>query len=207
MYNKDACDVWKRSLLSFVGTGAVLLGLSGCALPPQKIDLNQNAPAMSGQVAKARNALIRVVDNRDVAEMDLGHRGGPKPDEAVLNASVSVRQALTIKLKQSLEALGFGLGSPADEIKVQLDIDRFQHRCNSPVVTDCTLEISLRIEVVDGPTTFSKGFNVKESRTVLVAPGEQLNEDWINQVMDRLWQHMFANPGLRTALGVATNQQ
>ncbi len=196
------CNHRRRSWLALSLANVLMAGLSGCALPPQKIDLNQNATAMSGQVNQSRNALIRVVDKRDLSEMSLGHRGGPKPEEALLNASVSVRQALTIKLKQSLEAMGFGLGSPSEEIKVQLDIDRFQHSCNSPVVTDCTLDIGLRIEVVDGPTTFSKGFGVKESRTVLVAPGEQLNEDWINEVMDRLWQHMFGNPDLRAALGV-----
>ena len=183
-------------------TAIVLAGLGGCALAPQKIDLNQNATAMSGQTPTPRNALIRVVDQRDGGEMSLGHRGGPKPEEALLNASVSVRQALTIKLKQSLEAMGFGLGSPTDEIKVQLDIDRFQHSCNSPVVTECALDIGLRMEIVDGATTFSKGFSVTESRTVLVAPGEQLNEEWINAVMDRLWQHMFSNLDLRAALGV-----
>jgi len=192
----------KNRLWVSMVTAALLSGVSGCALSPQKIDLNQNATAMSGQLSQPRNALIRVVDQRETGEMSLGHRGGPKPEEALLNASVSVRQALMIKLKQSLEAVGFGMGTPQDEVKVQLDIDRFQHRCNSPVVTDCVLEIGLRMEISEGRNTFSKGFSVKESRTVLVAPGEQLNEDWINEVMDRLWQHMFADPELRAALGL-----
>ncbi|MFL0805750.1 MAG: YajG family lipoprotein [Oceanobacter sp.] len=191
-----------HKLQTGVLAAVMLAGLGGCALAPQKIDLNQNATAMSGQISAPRNALIRVVDQRDGGEMSLGHRGGPKPEEALLNASVSVRQALTIKLKQSLEALGFGLGTPQDEVKVQLDIDRFAHACNSPVVTECSLDIGLRLEVSAGRNTFSKGFSVRESRTVLVAPGEQLNEEWINEVLNRLWQHMFKDPELRVALGL-----
>lgn len=195
--------------ISRAGLALAIIVASGCALAPQEVSLNQQAPALTGQVQQARNALIRVVDKRGVDDMNLGHRGGPKPEDSLINATVSVRQALTVKLKESLEVMGFGQQSAQEALaqgtlKVQLDINTFQHRCNeAPVVTECALDIGLRMTVVDGDTEFGKGFRSNESRTVLVAPGAELNQRWINDVLDRLWQHMFSDPELRNVLGMA----
>ena len=182
--------------------------LQGCTLAPQIIQLNTDAEVQRGELATKRNALVRVVDQRDLtghknAGTLLGYRGGKDPLQSPLLASDSIQASFTERLSATMRQLGFGAGSSADPIKVQLDIVQLEYQCNDgPVVTKCGIDVELSLKVINQNTTFTKSFSANQQRTVVGPPAGDYNQIWVNQMLDKLWTRMFGNQELRKTLGV-----
>ena len=187
---------------------ALTLSLSGCVLAPQVIQLNQEATVTAGQLSLSRDALVRVVDDREIdgrqpKPNELGSRGGRLAENSPLNSENSLKDVLTMRMQNSLTQLGFGAASPLEPLKLQLSVKEFSYGCNDGMmVNDCSVRMRFELTVIDGATTFTKPYGANESRRVATAPVKEYNEKWVNEVLDRLWQYMFNDDELRAALGV-----
>lgn len=194
-------NVMKKTFRASALAAMASLALTGCVLAPQTIELNDGPEVMAGQ-APNRDALVRVVDKRSKSPDWIGHRGGRAPENSPLLVNERLDVLLTRKLQASLRQLGFGQGAlPA--IKVQMDIEQFLYQCNEGViVNECGLEIELAVTVLKEEGRFAKPFRLRQSRELAVSPVQDYNQQWVNEALDSLWQHIFTDAELRRALGI-----
>lgn len=192
-----------KAMLKAGVLACAVAALSGCVLAPQTISLNDSASVAAGTPIVQRDALVRVVDQRDMGWDVLGHRGGRAPENSPLLSSEPVRDTLTRRMQGSLKALGFGESSPVEPLRVQLDIQQFDFACNEGViVNECSVNINLMVTVLDGGNTFTKPYKVFETRSLAASPVAEYNQKWVNEVLDKLWAHMFRDQELLAALQV-----
>jgi uncharacterized lipoprotein len=191
----------KKTLVGLGVTSAIIV-LQGCALSPQIIALDTSSNLQVIEPVSGRTALVRVQDKREFSDR-LGNRGGAVPEEALLIAQPNLQQALTDKVQASLQTFGFGGNSPLEPVKVEIIVNEFQYQCNEgDWVNQCQLDIELRLNIDNAGKTFSQPFKLNEERSVTIAPQTEYNTLWINQSIDKLWQHMFTKPQVMNALGV-----
>lgn len=183
--------------------GGLALVLSGCVLAPQTISLSEQVE-VQGHTSEQRDALVRVIDNRqDVEEHTLGHRGGRAPDLSPVSAEKPLSRTLTVRLQDSLTALGFGAESGLEPVKVQLEIETFSYHCNeSVIVNECGMEMRFLVTVINDGRTFKKPYGIKEVRSLAASPVAEYNEQWVNEVLDKVWLYMFDDEELKEALSV-----
>ncbi len=188
-----------RSLL----LSCLALVLSGCVLAPQTISLSEQVE-VQGTTSEQRDALVRVVDNREGTDDNaLGHRGGRAPDLSPVLSHKPLSRTLTSRMQESLTSLGFGADSGLEPIKVQLEVDTFSYRCNeSIIVNECGIEMRFSITVINDGRTFKKPYGIKEVRSLAASPVAEYNEQWINEVLNKVWRYMFDDAELKEALGV-----
>lgn len=185
-----------------LGVTSALAVMQGCALSPQVISLDTNSNLHVMEPVSGRTALVRVLDEREFSDR-LGNRGGAVPEQALLIAQPSLQQALTDKMQASLETFGFGGSSPLPPVKVEMVVNEFQYLCNEgDWVNQCQLDIELRLNIDNAGKVFSQPFKLNEKRSVTIAPQTEYNTLWINQSIDKLWQHMFTKPQVMSALGI-----
>lgn len=197
----------RNSVLNAVVSIGMVVGLSGCVLAPQTIQLNESFDIEASEANSGRGALIRVVDKRSGVDMDvkesIGNRGGRLAENSPLFAQDELSVVLTRRLQNGMTQLGFGTSSSLDPIKLELVVNRFHYGCNDGIlVTACDVSMNFDITVIDGDTTFTKPYGLTESRRVAAAPVKEYNEEWVNSVLDRLWKFIFDDEELRKHLGV-----
>lgn len=189
-----------RKLLT---AGVVTLLLSGCVLAPQTIELNTVYELETSQISPQRDALVRVIDQRQLAGDMLGTRGGRLPENSPLFAQQELSVVITSRLQNSLSQLGFGGASPLEPVKVQMDINQFEFRCNEGIiVNECGVTAALQLTVISDTQRFTKPYSVTESRGLAASPNEAYNQKWVNEVLDKLWRYIFSDQQFRDALGV-----
>lgn len=201
--NKTSLIKAKLGNSSIFTLAAVLaLATSGCSLSPQIIPLQTASPLTTTHAPLDRSALVRVRDLR--ADTDqLGHRGGPHPEQAPLLSKPSLQQALSAKMQASLQQLGFGGASPLTPVKVDLAIEKFNYQCNQGWwVNQCQIIMAVNLTINDGDKTYSQPFSLNQQRGVVTSPVGGYNAEWINGTIDELWLHMLSQPQVQVALGV-----
>lgn len=183
-------------------TTVISLGLGGCVLAPQTIQLNEHTE-VAGKAVESRAAMVRVLDQRDVQKDFIGTRGGRSPKDSPVLSEQPLEEVLTKRLQSTLEQLGFGAENDADPLKVQLDVQNFKYQCNeSLVANDCSIEMRFLITVINGNVTFKKPYGSSEMRSLAASPIEEYNQKWLNEVLDKVWQYMFSDPELKQVIGV-----
>ncbi|MFT7409532.1 MAG: putative lipoprotein [Oleispira sp.] len=182
-------------------TVAMLL-TTGCALSPQIINLQTNSPLETNSTQVGRSALVRVRDLRDETEQ-LGSRGGSQPDSAPVLSKPNLQKALQEKMQNSLQQLGFGGDSSVEPLKVDLAIEQFDYQCNQGIwVNECELSMTMRLSIDNETLKFSQPFTLNETRSVIAAPRSGYNQTWINQSIDKFWQHMMNQEKVKESLGI-----
>jgi uncharacterized lipoprotein len=188
-------------LLASSLTVALLL-TTGCALSPQIINLQTSSPLGASATQVGRSALVRVRDLRDETEQ-LGSRGGSQPESAPLISKPNLQQALQAKMQNSLQQLGFGGDSSVEPLKVDLAIEQFDYQCNQGLwVNECELSMTMRLSIDNETLKFSQPFSLNETRSVIAAPRSGYNQTWINQSIDKFWQHMMNQEKVKDSLGI-----
>jgi uncharacterized lipoprotein len=181
---------------------ATILLTTGCALSPQIINLQTNSPLEINSTQVGRSALVRVRDLRDETEQ-LGSRGGSQPESAPLLSKPNLQKALQEKMQNSLQQLGFGGDSAVEPLKVDLAIEQFDYQCNQGMwVNECELSMTMRLSIDNETLKFSQPFTLNETRSVIAAPRSGYNQTWINQSIDKFWQHMMNQEKVKESLGI-----
>ncbi|HBS41984.1 MAG TPA: hypothetical protein DEA26_04840 [Oceanospirillales bacterium] len=193
-----------RNLFPLGLMAALTMILSGCVLAPQVIELDDTAAVAPPAESVSRGALVRVVDKRQVSEPDvIGLRGGRAAERSPLKAQDSLERVLTSKMQASLTQLGFGGNSPLAPLKVQLTVNQFDYLCNDGMwVNDCSMKVNMELNVIDGDKTFRKPFGASETRRVATAPVADYNQEWVNAMLENIWERMFSDPEFRAFVGV-----
>jgi uncharacterized lipoprotein len=191
----------KLPLLASSLTVTMLL-TTGCALSPQIINLQTSSPLETNSTQVGRSALVRVRDLRDETEQ-LGSRGGSQPESAPLISKPNLQKALQEKMQNSLQQLGFGGDTAVEPLKVDLAIEQFDYQCNEGLwVNECELSMTMRLSIDNETLKFSQPFSLNETRSVIAAPRSGYNQTWINQSIDKFWQHMMNQEKVKDSLGI-----
>lgn len=181
---------------------SLALALAGCVMAPQTISLSEQID-LDGKTAQKRDALVRVIDQRQVSKALLGNRGGRSPEKSPVFSKAPLEQTLTKKLQNSLAGLGFGQNSEQEPVKVQMDIQVFKFSCNKGfVVNECSISMRFLVTVIDGNTTFKKPYGINEMRSVAASPIAEYNEKWMNEALDRVWSYMLEDKDLKSVLAI-----
>lgn len=191
-----------RKLLLVALLGAMVMPLTGCVLAPQTIRLNEEVVQDNGPRLD-RDALVRVVDERDLGIDVIGNRGGRAPEYSPVLSDKPLADVLTTRMQATLAGLGFGGNSTKDPLKVQLAVEKFEYHCNKGfIVNECGMEMRFQVTVIDGDKTFTKPYGINEMRSLAASPVAEYNQKWVNDVLERLWLFMFNDKELKQALGV-----
>lgn len=191
----------KKTLITLAISSTMVL-TSGCALSPQLINLQTESSLDGAAASLGRTALVRVRDLRENTDR-LGTRGGARPEQALLLSKPNLKDALTAKMQNTLQQLGFGGVSPLQPVKVDLAVETFNYQCNEGNwVNQCDLLIKVNLTIINEGATFSQPFNIKQQRSVVTAPRAGFNEEWVNSALNELWSHMMTRPQVISALGV-----
>lgn len=170
--------------------------ISGCALAPQVISLTEQQSSHFSAITSSRTALIRVNDTR--ADKHLGYRGGWDSKQSPLIAEPGLEQQLTKRLQTTFAELGFGGSSEQVPVKFELLVKTFDYQCNEGIwVSNCQLKMDFVAKLGSG---YSKAFGLNQHRSVVSSPRAEYNQEWINQALDEVWQHIFSNQALLDAL-------
>ena len=191
----------QKTVLTLAIGSAMVLN-SGCALSPQMINLQTESQLEISEAQVGRSALVRVRDLRETTDQ-LGTRGGTDPQDSPLLSKPNLQQALQTKMQNSLEQLGFGGASPLEPVKVDLAIEEFNYQCNESFwVNQCQLAMTMRLTIDNEAQKFSQPFTLNEERSVVAAPRQGYNEEWINKSIDKFWNHMMKQPKVQEGLGI-----
>ena len=88
-------------------------------------------------------------------------------------------------------------------LKVQLTVNQFDYLCNDGMwVNDCSMKVNMELNVIDGDKTFRKPFGASETRRVATAPVADYNQEWVNAMLENIWERMFSDPEFRAFVGV-----
>ncbi|MCD8521211.1 MAG: YajG family lipoprotein [Saccharospirillaceae bacterium] len=193
----------RKLVIASLLTGTMAACLSGCVLAPQTIALNESVSVPGGMPAIQRDALVRVVDEREQGADVLGHRGGRAPENSPLLSDKPLTDVLTARMQDSLKSLGFGAASPIDPVRVQLTVEEFSYRCNEgAIVNECGMTMRFKITVMDNGKTFTKPYSASATRSLAASPATEYNQKWVNEVLDSVWERMFSDAELRQALNI-----
>ena len=188
--------------LMLVVAGLATLLLSGCVLAPQTISLAEQVD-VNALGSPGRDALVRVVDERQVGFDVLGHRGGRAPEQSPLLADKPLTQALTARMQNTLASLGFGGNGLQEPLRVQLTVEEFLYQCNEGIiVNECSISMRFQVTVTDGEKTFTKPYGINEMRSLATSPVQEYSQRWVNDALGRLWSYMFNDDELKRSLGV-----
>lgn len=194
-------NLFKNQTLLISGI-ALILSSTGCSLSPQIINLETSSPLDVVSTVTDRSALVRIRDLREETDR-VGYRGGAKPQQAPVLTEPTLQVALTKKMQESLEQLGFGGGSMSVPVKVDLAVNTLNYQCNEGTwVNQCELDIDFSLTILNKESTFSQPFKLHQSRSVMTAPRLGYNEEWINEAINDLWSHMMSQAKVKEALGV-----
>jgi uncharacterized lipoprotein len=106
-------------------------------------------------------------------------------------------------MQNSLQQLGFGGDSSVEPLKVDLAIEQFDYQCNEGMwVNECELSMTMRLSIDNETRKFSQPFTLNETRSVIAAPRSGYNQTWINQSIDKFWQHMMSQERVKESLGI-----
>lgn len=184
----------------------IALILSGCASQAQVIKLTQQPSVSMQAIISDQPALVKVVDHRSLSSHTLGYRSNKPRKSSAVNIKQSLAKILTTRLQESLTQLGFGGDDHANALRLQLTIDEFRYQCKQSLMSECTINMSFLIEVMDDYSSFKKPYSFSEKRTLVAPPVQEYNQQWINDALERFWRNIFNDKQLLRRLARGSQQ-
>lgn len=180
--------------------------LQGCSLQSQLINLSESPGFNTHVITENQAALVKVEDNRGTSQRIIGYRANKQSEQSALNINEPLSAVLTKRMQKTLSNLGFGGEDMADAIRVKLSIEKFNYHCKQTLITDCEINMSFIVEVLDESSSFKKPYRRSEKRSLATPPVKEYNQQWINKALDTLWQDMFNDKQLLKRLARNTTQ-
>jgi uncharacterized lipoprotein len=182
-----------RPALAFL---ALLLGLAGCALSPQVVELNPVVTAADTVPAASGAALaLQVVDTRgsDI----IGHRGGVYSSTATISTAEDVTVPIRRTLADALTAAGYRVVEDDSTPALRVEIARLDYTVREEKLTrTITTVAGLNAVYSKGNRTYTNSYTVTRNTEVLTAPGAAKNAELINATLKAAFQRLLGDSQL-----------
>jgi uncharacterized lipoprotein len=182
-----------RPALAFL---ALLLGLAGCALSPQVVELNPVVTAADTVPAASGAALaLQVVDTRGSGI--IGHRGGVYSSTATISTAEDVTVPIRRTLADALTAAGYRVVEDDSTPALRVEIARLDYTVREEKLTrTITTVAGLNAVYSKGNRTYTNSYTVTRNTEVLTAPGAAKNAELINATLKAAFQRLLGDSQL-----------
>jgi uncharacterized lipoprotein len=175
---------------------ALLLGLAGCALSPQVVDINPVVKAADTVPAASGAALaLQVVDTRGSSV--IGHRGGVYSRTATISTAEDVTGSIRRSLTAALTAAGYRVVEDDTTPALRVEIARLDYTVREGKLTRIITTVA-RLNAVysKGNKTYTNSYTVTRNTEVLTAPGAVRNAELINSTLTAAFQRLLGDSQL-----------
>ncbi len=177
--------------------------LAACStVPPQSVTLYPQAKAPTGNVGKGKTVAFKVVDAR--ADKVVGFRNTDGSRTAPITVAGDLAQAVGESAGRVLSELGFKPvaykeGAP---LSLVIIIKELGYSAQGATVTrKISAKCVLSAKVVNGPGHWEGSFPVSQEREMVMAPDENANARFINDVLSESLSLMMSDPEMVQYLG------
>lgn len=174
----------------------LLLGMAGCALSPQVVELNpvltaaDTVPAASGAVLA-----LQVVDTRGSGV--IGTRGGVYSSTATISTAEDVIGPIRRTLTNELTAAGYRVVEDESAPALRVEIARLDYTVREEKLTrTITTVAGLNAVYSKGNRTYTNSYTVTRNTEVLTAPGAAKNAELINATLAAAFQRLLGDSQL-----------
>lgn len=175
---------------------ALLLGLAGCALSPQVVELNPAVTAADTVPAASGTALaLHVVDTRGSGI--IGHRGGVYSSTATISTAEDATVPIRRTLADALTAAGYRVVEDDSAPALRVEIARLDYTVREEKLTrTITTVAGLNAVYSKGNRTYTNSYTVTRNTEVLTAPGAAKNAELINATLKAAFQRLLGDSQL-----------
>ncbi len=173
-----------------------LLGLGGCALSPQTVDLSPQAELKATTPINRQAIQLQALDARP--SVIVGSRGGVYAESSLIRTDLELPAQLRAAAAAALSLKGFDASAERQPLSLRLYLDELSYRVPAgDYVTQVDLASTLRIvaERSDGQR-FQGRYRATEQLRVAKAPSSGRNEELLNQVISAALTRAFDDPRL-----------
>ena len=172
---------------------ALLLGLAGCALSPQVVDINPVVTAADTVPATSGAALaLQVVDTRSSSV--IGHRGGVYSSTATISTAQDLTGPIRRTLADALTAAGYRVVGDDSAPALRVEIARLDYTVREEKLTrTITTVAGLNAVYSKGNRTYTNSYTVTRNTEVLTAPGAVKNAELVNATLTAAFQRLLGD--------------
>lgn len=182
-----------------VSVALVMAGLlAGCGLSPQYL---KPEPRFTGQLAtvgQGQQVTVQVSDARP-SEV-IGTRGGLYADSSAIRVSKAVfLPRLQAEADAAVRMMGFTpMPQGADNAQLNLQLVKLSYRASekNPLSKEAQLEAVYSLEVKNGSRRYNGRYAATLTQGYVKAPNEQVNNQWVSQVLSEGLQRVFNDPAI-----------
>lgn len=164
---------------------AVALLASGCALSPQRIEIEPSPQIQPANLGHNQPVQVIAVDSR--GQKAFGSRGGVYKDTALVQPANDVRAAITTSVSQGLQSLGFNAFNPgADATTLEVRLEQLDYTPEEgSVVNRVNLSLTLMAEARRGDTTHTGVYKSHTEHKLPFTPSAARNQEMVNDILSR----------------------
>lgn len=189
-----------KSTLVILTAAALALSLSGCALSPQRIEVNPTANVQAANRGNNQPVQVIAVDSRDRKEF--GSRGGVYKDTSLVLPANDLRPAIAETVRKGLQTLGYNAFNPgADATTLEVRLEKLEYIPEEgSVVNEVTLNLELVAEARRDETTHVGTYKSSVQHDLPFTPSAARNQEMINQILSRSIERMLNDPQMQSFL-------
>lgn len=163
----------------------VALLATGCALSPQRIEIDPNPQIQPANLGHNRPVQVIAVDSR--GQKAFGSRGGVYKDTALVQPANDVREAIAKSVSQGLQSLGFNAFNPgADATTLEVRLEQLDYAPEEgSVVNRVNLDLTLMAEARRGNTTHTGTYKSSTEHKLPFTPSAARNQAMVNDILSR----------------------
>lgn len=172
--------------------------LAGCGLSPQNL---KPEPRFAGQLAavgQGQQVTVLVSDARP-SEM-IGTRGGLYSESSAIRVNKAVfLPRLQAETDAAVRMMGFTpMPSGANNAQLNLQLVKLSYRASekNPLSKEAQLEAVYSLEVKNGTRRYNGRYSATLNQGYVKAPNEQVNNQWVSQVLSEALQRVFSDPAV-----------
>lgn len=189
-----------RSLLTVLIAALVV---SGCALSPQRIEVDPQVQVKASNVGHNRSIQVLGVDSR--GKNEFGSRGGVYDKTALLIPSNDIKAVIADTVRNGLQSLGFNAFNPGgDATTLEVRLEQLDYIPEpGSVVNRVDLNLVLQAEARRGPTTHTGTYKSSVEHKTPFTPSLAQNRQMINDILAKAIERLLQDPEMLAFLAGA----
>lgn len=173
-----------------------LLGLGGCALSPQTVDLEPQAKVNAQAQLNRQTIQLQALDARPSTVV--GSRGGVYADTSLITTGLELPARLRAASAAALSLKGFDATAERQPQALRIYLDELSYQVpEGEYVTQIDLAATIRVVAeANNKGRFTGRYRATQQEVVAKAPSSAGNQELLNQVVSSALTRAFEDPKL-----------